>query len=196
MYTTLPKNILLKMMLPSVMLSVPLCMLMLFDSIMHSQRVAEYYTIQVAGRHQELVANSPSDSAADNTDPLKPRFSLTANKCESNGSEQSFHLMIFGGIFKYQDPVTKDSKEIVLAETKVLTLGKRNYSKEEHYDMHDELFVHCLFHTCSLYIHNSDFKCKTECSDTKHFELKVYLIFVHCNFISTFTINLMLIEPC
>lgn len=120
-------------MLPSVMLSVPLCMLILFDSIMHSQRVAECYTIQVAGRHQELVANSPSDSAADNTDPLRPRFSLTANKCESDGSEQSFHLMIFGGIFKYQDPVTKDSKEIVLAETKVLTLGKRNYSKEEHY---------------------------------------------------------------
>ena len=49
---------------------------------------------------------------ADNTEPLKPRVSLTANKCESNDCEDS-HLMIFGG--------TTDSEYEVFAET---TLGK------------------------------------------------------------------------
>lgn len=71
------------------------------------------------GRHQELVANSSSDSVADNTDPLRPRFSLTVNKCESNGSEQSFHLMIFGGISKNEGPA--------IAETTVLTLGEHDF---------------------------------------------------------------------
>ena len=80
------------------------------------------------------VANNTADSPADKADPLRPRFSLTANKCKCESKEggRSFHLMIFGGIFKYKDPVTKKSKEIVMAETKVLTLGERNYSKEEH----------------------------------------------------------------
>jgi len=48
----------------------------------------------------------------DNTEPLKPRFSLTANKCESNVCED-FHLMIFGG--------TTDVEYEAFAET---TLGK------------------------------------------------------------------------
>lgn len=69
------------------------------------------------------VSSNAADSAADNTDPLRPRFSLTANKCESNGSEQSFQLMIFGGIPENECPA--------IAETKLLTLGEHDYSKEE-----------------------------------------------------------------
>ena len=50
----------------------------------------------------------------DNTEPLKPRFALTANKCERLGCED-FHLMIFGG--------TTDSEYEVIAET---ALGKQD----------------------------------------------------------------------
>ena len=80
------------------------------------------------GQHQDLqlkAAINTADSAPDNTEPLKPRFSLTANKCESNGSEQPFHLMVFGGIFKSK------GSEITLAETTVLTLGEHDYSQKE-----------------------------------------------------------------
>ena len=46
---------------------------------------------------------------ADNVEPLKPRHSLTANKCEGKRCEH-LHLMIFGGA----------SDDTVIAET---TLG-------------------------------------------------------------------------
>ena len=102
------------------------------------------------GRHEDLkVANNTADGPADKADPLRPRFSLTANKCkcESNESWKSFHVMIFGGIPKNGDPA--------IAETKVLTLGEHDYSKEEHYDMHDEL-------TCTSYFIHADCMCTKE----------------------------------
>ena len=50
------------------------------------------------------------DHATGNAEPLEPRISLTANKCEGKRCEQ-LHLMIFGGT----------SDDTVIAET---TLGK------------------------------------------------------------------------
>ena len=50
------------------------------------------------------------DHATGNAEPLEPRLSLTANKCEGKRCEQ-LHLMIFGGT----------SDDTVIAET---TLGK------------------------------------------------------------------------
>ena len=55
--------------------------------------------------------------------------------------------MIFGGIPKNGDPA--------IAETKVLTLGEHDYSKEEHYDMHDEF-------TCTSYFIHADCMCTKE----------------------------------
>ena len=52
------------------------------------------------------------DPATGNAEPLEPRLSLTANKCEGKRCEQ-LHLMIFGGT----------SDETVIAET---TLGKHS----------------------------------------------------------------------
>lgn len=55
----------------------------------------------------------------DNAEPLTPRYSLTVNKFEDSASEQQFHLMTFGGI---------TSKNLVIAETTILTLGEHDHS--------------------------------------------------------------------
>ena len=70
-------------------------------------------SFQFAGQHQDLQIKD-----ADNAEPLTPRYSLTANKFENSGCEQQLHLMTFGGI---------TSKDLVLAETTILTLGEHNY---------------------------------------------------------------------
>lgn len=72
-------------------------------------------------QHQDLqlkVANEAADSDADNAEPLTPRYSLTANKCKNNGSEQHFHLMLFGGM----------SDDSMIADT---TLGKHSYTPQQ-----------------------------------------------------------------
>ena len=55
----------------------------------------------------------------DNAEPLTPRYSLTVNKFEDSACEQQFHLMTFGGI---------TSKNLVIAETTILTLGEHHHS--------------------------------------------------------------------